>query len=87
MAARSLASLWARSFERGLSVWAREGLRQGHRQGGQVVRALEAQHKPPPGPGDWLPGVAAGMSGLLRFHVYRPPGLHYAERVPLLVML
>lgn len=87
MAKRTLASVWAKSFERGVSAWTRASLQQGRRQIGQVTQAVAAKRKPPPGPGDWLPGVAMGLSGVLRFHVYRPPGLHYAERVPVLVML
>jgi poly(hydroxyalkanoate) depolymerase family esterase len=87
MAKRTLASVWAKSFERSLSAWTRAGMQQGQRQLGQITQAAAAKRKPPPGPGDWLPGVAMGLSGLLRFHVYRPPGLHYAERVPVMVML
>lgn len=90
MAKRTLASAWAKSFERSLAAWTREGLRQGRRQMAQVAgvaRTAAARRAPPEGPGQWLPGVAVGLSGLLRFHVYRPTGLHYAERVPLVVML
>lgn len=87
MAKRTLASAWAKSFERSLGVWTRAGLKQGRQQLGHITQAAAAKRKPPPGPGDWLPGVAVGLSGLLRFHLYRPAGLHYAERVPLMVML
>ncbi|MET0334585.1 MAG: PHB depolymerase family esterase [Rhizobacter sp.] len=91
MAKRTLAGIWAKSFERSVSAWAREGMRQGRQQFGQVAKqvtkAAAEKRKPPPGPGDWLPGLAVGLTGLLRFHVYRPAGLHYAERVPVLVML
>lgn len=87
MARRTLASAWAKSFERSVSAWARAGLQHGRQQLGQVTKAAAAKRKPPPGAGDWLPGVAMGLTGLLRFHVYRPQGLHYAERVPVMVML
>lgn len=95
MAKRTLASAWAKSFERSLGVWTRAGLNAGLKQSRQqigqvashVAKAAATKHTPPPGPGDWLPGVAVGLSGLLRFHLYRPPGLHYAERVPVMVML
>jgi poly(hydroxyalkanoate) depolymerase family esterase len=43
--------------------------------------------RPPPGPGDWLAGVALGVGGARRYRVYRPPGLQRGERVPLVVML
>jgi len=91
MAKRSLASMWTKSFERSLAVWAREGLRHGRQQMGQAAKAttkaVAAKRQPPPGPGDWLPGVAVGLAGLLRFHLYRPPDVGHAERLPLMVML
>jgi poly(hydroxyalkanoate) depolymerase family esterase len=91
MTKRTLASLWAKSFERSLAVWAREGMRQGRKQMDQAVkastRAVAAKRTPPPGPGDWLPGVAVGLTGMLRFRLYRPPEVGYAERLPLVVML
>ncbi len=87
MARRTLATAWAKSFERSLGAWARAGLQPGGRRLGQAAKAAAERRQPPPGPGDWLPGVAVGLTGLLRFHVYRPPGLHYAERAPVVVML
>lgn len=102
MAKRTLASVWAKSFERSMAVWAREAARHGHRQSRQALatglkatreaaqattKAVAARRQPPPGPGDWLPGVAVGLAGLLRFRLFRPPGVSYAERLPLVVML
>lgn len=91
MAKRSLASMWAKSFERSLTAWTRESLRQGSKQMGRAVKATTkaavAKRKPPPGPGDWVPGVAMGLNGMLRFRLYRPPGIGFAERLPLMVML
>jgi poly(hydroxyalkanoate) depolymerase family esterase len=88
---RSLASVWAKSFERSFTAWSREGMRQGRAQVAKATRAATAHARamrtPPPGAGDWLPGVAMGLTGLLRFHVYRPPGIGFAERVPVVVML
>ena len=43
--------------------------------------------KPPPGPGDWIPGVAIGVAGARRYRLYRPPGVMPGERLPLVVML
>lgn len=85
MARRTLASAWARSFERSIGMIVRAGLGAGRRQIAQAVK-LAAQPKPR-GPGDWLHGLAFGLSGLLRYFVYRPAGLAYGERVPLVVML
>jgi poly(hydroxyalkanoate) depolymerase family esterase len=40
-----------------------------------------------PGGGAWIPGVAMGAAGLRRFRLYRPPGVGFGERLPLMVML
>jgi poly(hydroxyalkanoate) depolymerase family esterase len=44
-------------------------------------------HKAPPGAGAWLPGLAIGKGGALRFRLYCPPGVHAGEQLPLMVML
>ncbi|MGL6109045.1 MAG: extracellular catalytic domain type 1 short-chain-length polyhydroxyalkanoate depolymerase [Rubrivivax sp.] len=43
--------------------------------------------KPPPGAGDWIAGMAIGPLGARRYRLYRPPGVKFGERLPLLVML
>jgi poly(hydroxyalkanoate) depolymerase family esterase len=86
-ARRSLAKVWAQSFERSFAAWTREGLRQGRHPLRQATLAAAARPHPPPGAGQWRPGVAVGLSGLLRFQLYSPPGLQPTDRVPLLVML
>jgi poly(hydroxyalkanoate) depolymerase family esterase len=45
------------------------------------------QREPPPGPGQWLPGVAVGPAGVRRWRLYRPPDVKFGERLPLMVML
>lgn len=60
------------------------------RQAGEAVRkATRSASRPPPGPGDWLQGLALGPGGPRRFYVYRPPGLRArpGQRLPLLLML
>jgi poly(hydroxyalkanoate) depolymerase family esterase len=55
-----------------------------------VARAVKVgaeAMRPPPGPGDWLAGVVMGSQGVRRYRLYRPVGLSFGERVPLLVML
>ena len=37
--------------------------------------------------GHWTSGVALGPAGARRYKLYRPPGLHPGERVPMIVML
>ena len=58
---------------------------------GRTARTLLApvrqRRGPPPGAGQWLPGVAAGTAGMRRWWLYRPPGARFGERLPLMVML
>ena len=37
--------------------------------------------------GDWLPGVAFGPAGARRYRLFRPAGIGWGERLPLVVML
>jgi len=85
----STASVLAKAYQRNLKAVTRATLAGGRRLAGQVQRAAASIHRPPPGPGDWLPGVALGPAGARRFHLYRPPGLKLAlnEKLPLMVML
>jgi len=50
MAKRSLASMWAKSFERSLTAWTRESLRQGS--------------KPRPARSDWLEWLGGTLATL-----------------------
>ncbi len=85
----SPASVFAKAYQRNLKAMTRATLAGGKRLAGQVQRAAAQINRPPPGPGDWLPGVALGPAGARRFHLYRPPDLVLApgEKLPLMVML
>ncbi|MGR4870960.1 alpha/beta hydrolase family esterase [Variovorax sp. LARHSF232] len=85
----SPASVFAKAYQRNLKAMTRATLTGGKRLAGQVQRAAAQINRPPPGPGDWLPGVALGPAGARRFHLYRPPDLVLApgEKLPLMVML
>ncbi|MDM0112859.1 PHB depolymerase family esterase [Variovorax sp. J22R133] len=85
----SATSVLAKAYERNLKAMTRATLAGSKRIAGQVQRAAVRMNRPPPGPGDWLPGVALGPAGARRFHLYRPPGLQPApgEKLPLMVML
>ncbi len=89
MARRSTASVFARAYERNLKALTKLTLRNSQRVAGQVTRAAAQQMKPPPGRGDWLPGMALGPAGARRYHLFRPAELRLApgERLPLMVML
>ena len=59
----------------------------GTRALGHALKPVVARRTPPPGAGAWIPGVAMGASGARRFRLYRPPGIKFGERLPLMVML
>lgn len=79
--------MWTRSLQRNAKVLARAGAKVGRKVAAQAVRIATEQRMPPPGAGDWVPGLALGPGGARRYHLYRPPGVTHVERLPLLVML
>ncbi|SFM56981.1 PHB depolymerase family esterase [Variovorax sp. OV329] len=83
----SAASILAKAYQRNLKAMTRATLAGGKKLAGQVQRTAERMKRPPPGPGDWLPGVALGPAGARRYHLYRPPGVAFGEKLPLMVML
>lgn len=78
-----------------LSGWLRTAERhwqQGSRRAARTLEQVLAQHAerrraPAAGAGDWLPGIAVVAGGMRKFRLYRPPGVDFGERLPLLVML
>ena len=87
MARRTSGSPWVKLFARSLKTAARSNARLGKRVVTQAIEAGMQALKPPPGPGDWIAGVAIGIAGARRFRLYRPPGIKFGERLPLMVML
>lgn len=90
MARRSIpspASVLAKAYQRNLKAMTKATLAGGRKIAGQVQRTAARMNRPPPGPGDWLPGMALGPAGARRFHLYRPPGVVFGEKLPLVVML
>ena len=55
--------------------------------GTQVLQKAIAKRRAPVAQGDWIAGLAMGPNGMRRYHLYRPPGVHFSERLPLMVML
>ena len=95
MARRLPGAGWGRLFQHSLKLITGPAAKAGRAGVARAVRAgtrvaAEAL-KPPPGPGDWLPGVVMGAAGARGYRVYRPPGLNLAagrgQPVPLVVML
>jgi len=89
--ARRRASLWPRSLERSMLRLGKTaiaaGTKQVQRQVTQALKPVVEAHKPPPGDGDWLTGLAIGAGGTRKYHLYRPPGVRFGERLPVMVML
>ena len=49
--------------------------------------ALGTRYRPPPGDGQWLMGLVMAADGPRRYYLFRPAGVRFGERLPLLVML
>ena len=87
MKKRSRTNPWARSFTRGVAAMTRLARASGSRLLKQALEPAAARRQLPPGAGAWLPGMALGRRGALRWRLYRPPGVGAGEKLPLMVML
>lgn len=87
MAKRRTASPWLKLFSRQANAMTKSVLRAGTRSATQALKT--ATRKPAAGAssGDWLLGVAVGPGGMRRYRLFRPHGLAFGERLPLMVML
>jgi poly(hydroxyalkanoate) depolymerase family esterase len=74
-------------MERSFVAMTRHTLRASKQIAAPALKLGAEKRKPPRGEGDWIPGVVMGASGARRFRLYRPPGLAFGERLPLMVML
>lgn len=84
---RPRTSGWTRIIERNVNTLARHAVRAGTRAAQRALAPAANRHKPPPGAGDWIAGMAMGPAGMRRYRLYRPPGVRLGERLPLIVML
>jgi len=94
---------WTRSMARSFSAMGRRAMQAGSAALGQAIgqslgkvarragKPAAARQRAAAGlaavPGRWTAGVAMGLGGARRWHLYSPPGLQPGERLPLLVML
>ena len=53
----------------------------------RAARPLRARYEPPAGAGSWLMGAVATAGGPRRYWLFRPEGVRFGEKLPLLVML
>jgi poly(hydroxyalkanoate) depolymerase family esterase len=86
-AIKGYSSVWANLFAKQARGALRIALREGSRSIGRALEPARAKHKPPIGDGDWLSGVAIGPAGARRYRLFRPKGVKFGERLPLMVML
>lgn len=84
-------SAWAKSVERSFVAMTRLATASGTRALKKTVKKslkpAVARRRPPPGAGAWIPGVVMGAHGARRFRLFRPTGIAFGERLPLMVML
>jgi poly(hydroxyalkanoate) depolymerase family esterase len=53
----------------------------------RAARPLRERYKPPAGAGSWLMGSVLSEAGPRRYWLFRPDGVRFGEKLPLLVML
>ncbi|MGJ7508399.1 extracellular catalytic domain type 1 short-chain-length polyhydroxyalkanoate depolymerase [Variovorax sp. GT1P44] len=78
---------WTGIFAKNVAALSRTGLRMNARVVDGAVKLAIDKARPPAGAGQWISGVAMGAAGMRRFRLYRPPGVKFGERLPLMVML
>ena len=87
MAKRRQTATWAKIFGRSIASFTQTALRANTRAASRVLKPTIEKRKAPPGAGQWLAGTAFGATGMRRYRLYRPPGVKFGERLPLMVML
>ena len=87
MKKRLRVSAWAKTFERSFVAMSRMATASGSRALAKALQPVMAKRTPPPSAGAWIPGDVMGASGARRFQLYRPSGVKFGERLPLMVML
>ena len=92
MATRPKKSAWSRSVNKALKTMTRTAVRVGTQALKEGLRAAPLVAKPvaakkPKRSPQWTTGLAIGAAGPRRYWLFKPPGVHRNERLPLLVML
>lgn len=78
---------WARSIQRQIELVTRQTTRAVSQAFVKSLATRPPRRAPAAAPGLWTPGVVLGTGGARRFRLYRPPGLVFGERLPVMVML
>lgn len=86
MTRRNPYAAWNRAIAANLSALARASRAIGKVQRAPAVKHSVARRRLN-GAGDWLPGLAIGLSGARRYRLFCPPDARFGVRLPLIVML
>lgn len=84
---RSQASPWAKAIQRSFAAATRSATQAGNQAMATIRADFARRARPPAGEGAWISGVAIGSSGARKFRLFRPTGVKFGERLPLMVML
>lgn len=84
MKRRSGLAAWSRLLQRQWGAFARDPFALA---GVAAPARPAARRRSPAEPGAWLPGIAVGPSGVRHYRLFRPAGIGFGDRLPLLVML
>ena len=49
--------------------------------------ALGTRYRPPPGDGQWLMGLVMAADGPRRYYLFRPAGVRFGERLPVVSLV
>jgi poly(hydroxyalkanoate) depolymerase family esterase len=80
-------SAWATLLTRNVTTLLRQTMRANSRSLSRALKPALEKRKAPVGKGDWLSGMVIGPTGARRYRIFRPPGVKFGERLPLMVML
>lgn len=86
MKSRKRSTSWTKLFERNMKSMTRMAATSTARSRSRTS-PLATPLALTPGGGTWTPGVAMGATGVRRYRIYRPPGIAFGERLPMMVML
>ncbi|PKO65795.1 MAG: phospholipase [Betaproteobacteria bacterium HGW-Betaproteobacteria-16] len=86
MKSRKRSTSWTKLFERNMKTMTRMATASSTRSRSRTP-PLATPLALTPGGGTWTPGVAMGATGVRRYRIYRPPGIAFGERLPMMVML
>jgi poly(hydroxyalkanoate) depolymerase family esterase len=80
-------SFWAKLIAGNTARIGASAVRAWSRAAVEGIKPALARQRPPAGRGEWLLGLAMGVSGTRRYRLFRPAGIGFGEKLPLIVML